>query len=125
MSDRAQVRNAADADQVKRAGRRDRHLAEDRTALLATQLSTYAGRQFVWQELERHAIFQSITVQSSLIYAMSGRRDAGLELLAEVQEHTDLYLQMQAEAIHRAKRSDRETDAAHTPSATAGEKTNG
>lgn len=117
MTDRAQVRNAADRDQVRRADRRDRDRLERRHELMRRQLSTREGREFVWQELERHHLFESITVQSSLIYAMSGRRDAGLELFAEVLEHSELYLLMQQEAILRARQDDRATDAAHTPSA--------
>jgi hypothetical protein len=120
MSDRAQVRNAADPEQVRRAARRDRRRADDRADLVKAQLSTYEGRRFVWEELARHGLYESITVQSSMIYALSGRRDAGLELLAEVQQHADLFLLMQSEAIKRAERDDRETDAAHTPSAQSG-----
>ena len=55
-----------------------------------------------------------------MIYALSGRRDAGLELLAEVQRHPDLYLMMQGEAMKRADHDDRATDAAHTASAQPG-----
>ena len=120
MNDRAQVRNAADRDQVVRAARRDRRRDGDRAALMAHQLANYEGRAFVWQELERHHLFESITRQSSEIYVLSGRRDAGLELLAEVQQHTELFLLMQTEAMQRAQRDARETDAAHTPSAQPG-----
>jgi len=118
--DRAEVRNAADREQVRDAARRERRRAEERRGLVRRQLSTYEGRQFVWDELTRHRLFESITVQSSMIYALSGRRDAGLELLAEVQEASELYLQMQNEAIARKTRDDRETDAAHTPRAEPG-----
>ncbi len=121
MSDRAQVRNAADPEQVRTAGRRDRRVARERYDLVRAQLSTPLGRRFVWEELQRHHLFESITEQSSAIYVKSGRRDAGLELLAEVmRDFPDFYLQMQAEAIHRARRDDAETDAAHTPSAQEG-----
>jgi len=115
--ERAQVKNAADVDQVRRAGRRDRRRADERQALVGHQLATYEGRWFVWEELERHGLFESITVQSSMIYALSGRRDAGLELLAEVQAHPSQFLLMQGEAMKRDERDNRETDAAHTPSA--------
>ncbi len=120
METRALVTNAANRDQVKDAGRREKRRAEQRRGLIAKQLSTYEGRQFVWEELTRHRLFESITVQSSMIYALSGRRDAGLELLAEVQGSAEHYLLMQNEAIARQAREDRETDAQHTPRAEPG-----
>lgn len=121
MSDRAVVKNAADREQVKDGRRFEKRAAEHRAQLLAAQLSTYTGREFVWTELERHGLYESITRQSSEIYVLSGRRDAGLELLAEiVRDHGAAYLQMQTEAFHRAQRRDAEIDAAHTPSAQPG-----
>ena len=119
MSEPVVVRNAADRDQVKRAARRDVRQQDARRALIEHQLSTAQGRAFVWGELERHHLFESITVQSSMIYALSGRRDAGLELLAEVERFPELYLLMQTEAIQRAARDAREVEAGHTQSAQA------
>lgn len=118
--ERAQVRNAADREQVQRAESRDRKGYRRRLAVLRSVLGSREGREFVWSELARHGLYESITAQSSMIYVMSGRRDAGLELMADVQRFPDLYLAMQREAMERAAADDRETDAAHTPRAEDG-----
>lgn len=116
----ALTQNAADPAQVKFARRREQRHLEERRALVRHQLSTVEGRRFVWEELGRHGIFESITVQSSMIYALSGRRDAGLELLAEAQAFPELYLAMQGEAMAREARDDRETAAVQTAPAAQG-----
>ena len=123
--ERAQVRNAADRDQVRRADTRDQRVYRRRMTVLKAVLETVEGREFIWSELTRHGLYESITAQSSMIYVMSGRRDAGLELMADVQQFPNLYLAMQREAMARAAADDRETDAAHTPRAEAGDQTNG
>jgi len=111
MEDHPRVKNAATPGQVNWARRKDRRVEVERKALVGQQLATPPGRRFVWEELARHGIFESITVQSSMIYALSGRRDAGLELLAEVQAFPELYLQMQAEAMQRKAHDDHEAAA--------------
>lgn len=111
MSERALVNNAADPRQVAHAKATTENREERRARVVQAQLETYSGREFVWQELERHRLFESITIQSSMIYAASGRRDAGLELYAEVLRHPDLFLQMQSDAIERAE-TERRTHAA-------------
>jgi hypothetical protein len=123
VSDKPLQRNAADPSQVRFAKRTERDAVEQREGLMKYQMGTYQGRWFVWSELTRHHIFESITVQSSLIYAMSGRRDAGLELYAEAMRWPELYLQMQQEAMDRAARVDRTIAAAQTLS--TGEKAHG
>lgn len=106
------VSNGANERQVRRARHRVRDVEQRRRDDLEWQLSDRRGRRFVWFELIRHRLFESITVQSSLIYAASGRRDAGLELLAEVQQFPRLFLLMQQEAMEDAAQEQRENAAA-------------
>jgi hypothetical protein len=117
---RALVKNAADPDQVAFGKRKERSRADHRLALVQTQLETYAGREFVWEELERHGIHDLVHGPRDVMYAFLGKREAGIELLQELlTQHADAFLVMQREALARATRSDREVEAAHTPSVTA------
>jgi hypothetical protein len=114
--DRAEVRNAADPQQVKRAARKDR----DREALLSealrATLSQPAGRFVLWDLLERAGVFTSVFAMNQQIYYNAGRQDFGHELLALlVACDEDLYTLMEKEARDRKARDNRATDASHTP----------
>ena len=116
----AQVLNAADRDQVRRAGRKDR----DRAARVATDaaavLASTHGRRFCWDLLERAGVYRSIWDPTARIHYNAGRQDFGHELMALlVSAQPDLYLLMEQEARARQKRDDAETDAAHTAPASA------
>ena len=113
MSD-ALVDDASDRTQTDHAASTETDRRRARRRAVKSVLSTYDGRLFVWGELERHRIFETITVQSSLIYALSGRRDAGLELYAEVLTFPDLYLEMQREAMERSAREKKTAVAVRT-----------
>ena len=115
MTDRAEVRNAADPQQVRRAARKEK----DREALLAdalrSTLSQPAGRFVLWDLLERAGIYTSVFAASDRIYYNAGRQDFGHELLALlVACDEDLYALMEKEARDRKVRENRSTDAAHT-----------
>lgn len=115
---RAQVRNAADPKQVKRAERK----AREREALfqdaLKAILATSAGRVVLWELLARARVFESIWHPSAEIHYLAGRQDYGHELMAMLVDADDeLFFLMQQEARARAKRDDRATDAAHTAGA--------
>lgn len=124
--DRAQVRNAASPDQVKRAARKERDAAEFARAALVQVLATPAGRIVMWDLLERAGVHRSIFHPSSQIYYLAGRQDFGHELLAALLDADEqAYLLMEAEARARQRRDNVATDAAHTRSVTEGEQTDG
>lgn len=117
MSDapRSLVRNAADPEQVKLATRKDRDRERIRAEFYAAVLGTYEGRFVMWDILTQCRMFETISVQNSMIYTLSGRRDVGLELYATLAEASDDDTEtMRREARQRVKRLESETDAAHT-----------
>jgi len=115
---RAQVRNAADPKQIKRAERKDRERAELFRAALKATLETPAGRVVFWELLRLARVYESIWHPSAEIHYLAGRQDYGHELMALLIEADDeLFALMETEARARAKRDDRATDAAHTASA--------
>lgn len=117
---RALVGNAADPAQVKHAGRASKRALADRATRIAGQLSTYEGRQFVWEELQAHHVFSPIIADSPTIFVLAGAHNEGLRLYAECVQHADLFLLMQREGHLREIQQDRATDAAHTTAATEG-----
>lgn len=110
--------NAADEQQLQFARRKAKREKARRRGLLKHQLSTAEGREFVWNELERHGIYEEIAGPVDVVYPRLGRRSAGLQLLGAVMEHPELYLQMQAEAMTRKKRDGDENRASRTPRVT-------
>jgi len=121
--DRAEVRNAADPAQVKRARRKEDRVAEDRLAFYREGLATYAGRALLRDLLEMAGVYRSVwSLDSGSIYYNSGRQDFGHELQAMLLRADDVnYLQMEHEAHARAKRDAATTDAGHTPVASQGD----
>lgn len=99
MADKVMVRNAGDRDQVNRAKVTEKVQRENELNDMRAVLATRAGRNVLWRQLTKCHLFESITVQSSQIYALSGSRDAGLALIAEIVEADPAaYLLMQQEA---------------------------
>jgi hypothetical protein len=109
--------NAADEAQITRARRKVKDRRRREHALMAQQLSTYDGREFVWRELERHGIYREIGGTTDAVFTALGRRSAGLELLADVMSHPQQYLLMQNEAMVRAERESKDNQAARTAAA--------
>lgn len=110
---RAAVKSSSNEKQVAAASRRDQRRIDARVALVQTQLATYEGRQFVWEEFERHGIDDLVSGSPDLVNRFLGKREAGLELRTEVMtQHPERYLEMQAEAMKRRARAEREIDAA-------------
>lgn len=84
--DRAVVRNAADPDQVKKAGpkakrRRERELADIRMILQSEE-----GKRFIWNLIRRCGVFEVNVDPTSRVYFHEGRREIGLKVLADVTE---------------------------------------
>lgn len=109
------VRNAADPEQVKRAGRQDRDARGLYLGALHEVMENVAGRRVMWELLTKAKVFESIMTASAAIYYNSGRQDFGHELLADlIAAHEDGYLLMETEARARAKRQRLGNEAAHT-----------
>lgn len=117
MADRSPTPNAGDPKKVKQADRLAKREAEKLRAATLAVLDTYAGRLFLWSELSRLGVYRSIWSPNAEIHYRAGRQDAGHELIARLTEASEeLYLQMQAEAIARARASTAEVDGLNTPS---------
>ena len=123
---RAQVRNAADPRQVKRAERIAREREEVFLACLARVMETKEGRLVCWELLERAGIYRSVfDPHGSLQSYKAGRQDFGHELVdyllraGDRGDQASLWEVMEHEARTRKRLEDRATDAAHTPAASA------
>lgn len=116
MKPLAQVLNAADREQVKRAGRKERDREERRLSIYASVLNTVDGRALVWDLLASSGIFTSpFHASGSTVYYNIGRSDFGRELLAYlVTEHQAAYLLMEREARLIEMREQNEIAAAHS-----------
>lgn len=114
-SARAEVKNAADPHQVKRAAVREKDAEKLRAARLLAVLKTPDGRAFVWDTLGDCKVYESIWHPSAAIHYNAGRQDVGHELLARVValEGGRWYLEMQREAIARNAHTDSEREAMH------------
>lgn len=124
-TDRAAVRNAADPQQVKDAGRRDKRdvaLFDDQ---LRAVLDTPAGRALLWAILRRSGLYTTVFHRDPGVMAFNaGRQNFGQELLdAVIAADRRLYLLMEREARERDSRDDAAVEAAHTPSADSQERT--
>jgi hypothetical protein len=121
-------RNAADPEQVRHAGRKDRRKVEAIKDLYRKVMATPEGRAVFWDILERAGVFRSVWHPSALIHYNAGRQDFGHEVMAELLNADEaLYIVMEQEARARNKRDDIERAAIQTPSADQrkGETTNG
>lgn len=112
---RSRQKNAASEEQRNRAAKLDQRDADRRAERVSTVLSTPAGREFVWDELVRHDVYDRAGLIDSTVAQglFLGRREAGIELLEELMtQHGELFLLMQAEAIARMQRADDDDQAA-------------
>lgn len=124
--ERAAVRNAADPEQVRRAGKKDRDREELFRASLVLVMQTAPGRAVLWGLLERAGVYRSIWSPNSEIHYNAGRQDFGHELMATIiAADEEAYLLMEREARGRVKRDNAEIDAAQTPASDQGAQENG
>lgn len=86
---------------------------ETYTADLEWLMESAQGRRIVWAQLERCGIFQtSFTSNGSMVMFREGRRDVGLQLMADIQAATpEAFLTMwrenaQIETFTQTKSSD-------------------
>lgn len=120
MSDRAQVRNAADPAQVTRAGRRDRDREARVLASLKAVMTMPAARLVFAELLDRAGLYETVYDHSgSVMYFKEGRRNFGLELRAWIEEADDRLAELMDQERRARRRADEAaTDAGHTPRAT-------
>lgn len=101
MSERALVKNAADAEQVKQAAQKEKTGRARDLNDLCVVLATREGRRHTWRQLSDCGVFRSSFTGNSTTFFNEGRRDVGLRLLADVMEaRPDAFLLMQQEAKH-------------------------
>jgi hypothetical protein len=111
-------RTASNPADVQRAKNRERSGAMRDQDDLRVVMSTRPGRRLMRRYLAKCGVYKTITVQSSMIYALSGRRDVGLEMLDEILALEELYLLMETEAREDARLEQRENEAARTRAVT-------
>ncbi len=127
MAPRPEVQNAADAEQVRGAGRRAARRRQRYYEAFRAVMETPAGRMVFGDReyglLARAGVFRSVFnthggIQGTLI----GRQDFGHEMMADlVTASEELYLLMETEMRALASRDASERDAAHTPRAAEGD----
>jgi hypothetical protein len=107
MSDqKARVRNAADAEQVRRAEREDRLDAKMEIEDIKVVLSTENGRRFIWKLLDHCNVFRSIWESSSKIHYYAGMQDVGHFIMSEITAaDQDSFITMMNEAKRRDERN--------------------
>jgi len=97
---RVAVRNAADPEQTKKAGRKDKSRSEQEQEDLHAVLSTPAGRRFVHRIIDHSGLYRQSFDGTSRTYFAEGERNVALWLLAEVKSVAPrAYLTMLGEQI--------------------------
>ena len=94
------VRNAADPEQVGKAGKSEQFQREQELNDLRAVIGEPAGRRVCWRLLGMMGVFETGFSTDALEMAYrAGRRDIGLGLLAEIGEaNPEAWLTMQIEA---------------------------
>jgi hypothetical protein len=81
------VKNAADREQVKEAGSKKQLQKKQKQADLKFVLETAQGKRFLWGLLKKCGIFEtSYDSNPHTVYFKEGRRNLGLELIAEIND---------------------------------------
>jgi hypothetical protein len=112
--------NAADARQVRAASRAEEKREEQFRGSLKAVLSTPEGRRVLGELLDRAGLYRTSWDPSARIHFNEGRRNFGLELLAQIQEASEeLYLDMERE-MRAFKRSLEQGPAAARTAAAGG-----
>lgn len=113
MADKtALVGNAADPEQVKRAGRKTRDARDGELADLRAVLATESGRRVLWRLLEHCQVFTSIYAEGAQIYANAGRQDVGHFVIAAIEAaDPEGVFKLMVEARRREKRDAADNEA--------------
>lgn len=115
-SDRALVGNAADKEQVRRAGRKVRDQRAEELADLRAVLRLPEGRRVLTRWIDRLRPQDRLWEPSALLQYKAGQHDVAVMLLNEIDEaDPDAQLVMRTEARGRQKREAREAASPPTP----------
>lgn len=121
----ALVVNAADRQQVERAGRKQKNKRDQELQDLRAMLQLAEGRRFIWTRLEKCNVFRSTWDASAKIHFNEGRRDVGLELMADIAAADEnAFLLMMTEAQQRASQEKREQEALNLKEGSNGRRNN-
>ena len=111
-------RNAADPQQVRFAERKERQKAQRYANGLRAVMSSPEGRLVMGELLERSGLWRTSWDPSARIHFNEGRRNFGLELLADIQNvDEEAYLLMERERRALIRRESAEAEANQTPPA--------
>lgn len=86
MEEKPFVENAADKDQVREAGNKEKRHREIELKELKDVLTTLPGRKLIWRYLGVTGVFKSSWHPSALIHFNEGKRDVGLQMLSDVTD---------------------------------------
>lgn len=115
MSTRALVTNAADAEQVKHARRKEKDQAGRFLDALRAVLQTAEGRIVCREWIGQAGVFRSVWRPSDEIHYLAGQQDFGHRLMADcLAADEELFEQMEREHRAYVKRENAETDAVQT-----------
>jgi hypothetical protein len=79
---------------------------KERKRDLQEVLSTIEGRRFLWGQLGKCKVYESIWESSAKIHYNAGKQDLGHELMREILDASpEAYLQMQKESMESNKGS--------------------
>src|SRR3990167_60975 len=82
----ALVRNAADPEQVREAGKTQQTKRQGELEDLRAVLATPHGRRLLWRLLSHCGAFESVWHPSALIHYNAGKQDVGHFLIGEITE---------------------------------------
>ena len=98
------VKNAADAEQVKKAALTEKQKSIQAANDLKYVLSSRQGRRFIWRVLCYCKMFESIWRQSAEIHKLAGMQEVGLFLTGEIVKVDDeAYFTMMRESKQEAE----------------------
>lgn len=94
--------NVGEVKQVKRSKARHNLEQQRQDEELREVLDTYSGRAVIWRILGSCALYQAAPGDKDQAYRQSGRRDVGLELIANLDKvNKTAYSIMANEAVSR------------------------
>lgn len=99
MTEKAFVGNAADAEQVKSAGKKEKFKNEEHLRDVKALLETRSGRKVLWHYMEQCKVYGQCMTGNSWTFFNEGQRSVGLKILSDVTEaNPEAYLTMMKEA---------------------------
>jgi len=116
MQEGAFVKNAADKEQVRSAGRKEREKRRQELADLRDLMALPAGRRFIWRLINEicHCDAISAVTSGSITYMNEGERNVGRLVKGDVFEAAhEAYQQMEREYMKAHLGPVEEHDAAH------------